>query len=41
MEELEKMVEACYKDGFKFVTYAEDDYEMKRSAKKKLAYPFY
>ena len=40
-EDLEKMVEECYKDGSKFVTYAEDDYETKRSVKKKLAYPFY
>ena len=40
-EYLEKMVEECYKDGSKFVTYAEDDYETKRSVKQKLAYPFY
>ena len=40
-EDLENMVEECYKDGSKFVTYAEDDYETKRSVKKKLAYPFY
>ena len=40
-EELEKMVEECYKDGSKFFTYAEDDYDTKRSVKKKLAYPFY
>ena len=40
-EELEKMLEECYKDGSKFLTYAEDDYETKSSVKKKLAYPFY
>ena len=40
-EDLENMVEECYKDGSKFVTYDEDDYEMKKLVKKKLAYPFY
>ena len=32
-EDLENMVEECYKDGSKFVTYAEDDYETKRLVK--------
>ncbi|RVW12274.1 Protein RNA-directed DNA methylation 3 [Vitis vinifera] len=38
-EELEKMLEERYKDGSKFVTYAEDDYETKRSVQRNSLIP--
>lgn len=38
-EELDKMLEERYKDGSKFVTYADDDYETKRSVQRNAIAP--